>query len=209
MDTVAASESPSTWQPPRRSHPRTAGWWRRITGRWLRRPTRPLLDLHAFLDEGAGLMAGTSRLVTLLVFDFEELDELRKLYGEDIRRAAVHQVGAALQSLAAGRGLAAHTGPARFALLLKGFTHDEAMVTVFGALGTPCRFEMEADGGEVILVPDVVAGECSRQPGALAKLHDSLAGRVQEDRHLRQAREQHLRRARERYISRPSDLQSR
>lgn len=209
MDTVAASEPPSTWQTPRRPRLRPSGWWRRFTDRLLQRPAGPLLDLHGLVDEGSLMLARTKRPVTLLVFDFEELAELRKLYGDDTRRTALHQVGGALQSLAVGRGLAARTGTARFALLLEGFTRDEAMVTVFGALGTPCRFEMEADGGEVILVPDVVAGECSRHSGAVARLHESLASRVQQDRQLRRAREQHLRRARERYSSRPTDLHSR
>jgi hypothetical protein len=189
---------------------RPFAWWRRFTNRLLQRPPGPLLDLSNLIAQGERMLdrAG-ERPVTLLVFDFEELAELRKLYGDTIRRTALQQVGAALQSLASGRGLAARTGPAQFALLLRNCTRDEAMVTVMGALGTPCRFELEADGGEVILVPDVLAGECSRQPGGIGALHRSLSSRLLEGRRQRKLRELHLRRTRERYSSRPSSLDPR
>lgn len=81
----------------------------------------------------------------------------------------------------------------------------QGLQRVAGELGTPCRIELDLDGGEAVLVPDVLAEDFPTAGGGLAVLQRQLGERLAAHRLHRQLREEYLRRSRERY-SRPAPL---
>lgn len=180
---------------------------RRRLARLLSRLFSRLRGSPRLLDH-AGLIAAGQRLVrrgaasasaALIVFDFEDLPELRELYGDGARREAVRQIAQALHRIGGTAGIAARTGASQFTLLIPGCSPEQAVERAVRELGTPCRFELDLDGGEAVLLPDVLADDWPSTGSGLAALHRDLDERLAQHRHQRRRREQYLRRARERY----------
>lgn len=204
-DTAALSRADS--DPPRRRPQR----WRRALWRVLSRLTRlrggapGLLDRYSLLAAGNRLQRASRHDAAVLLFDFEDLTELSELYGDAARRDAVNQVAQALRRIAGEQGLAARTGATQFTLLLPGCDRRQAIDRAERELGQPCRIELDLDGGEAVLVPDVLAEDLPRTGGGLATLQRQLVDRLAAHRQQRQRREEYLRRSRERY-TRPAPL---
>ena len=205
-DTAALSRADSDLLPRRKPQR-----WRRALWRLLSRlsPLRTgapgLLDRYSLLAAGNRLQRGSRRDAAVLLFDFEDLSELSELYGDSARRDAVRQVALGLRRVAGEQGLAARTGASQFTLLLPDCNRQEAITRAVRELGTPCRVELDLDGGEAVLVPDVLAEDFPKAGGGLAVLQRKLSERLAAHRLHRQRRDEYLRRSRERY-SRPAPL---
>jgi len=158
-----------------------------------------LLDRYSLLAAGNRLQRGSRRDAAVLLFDFEDLAELSQLYGDRAGRDAVRQVSQELQRVAGEQGLAARTGASQFTLLLPDCSRQQAVARAVRELGTPCRIELDLDGGEAVLVPDVLAEDFPKAGGGLAVLQRKLGERLAAHRLHRRQREEYLRRSRERY----------
>ncbi len=205
-DTAALSRADSDLLPRRRPQRWRRALWRLLSRLSPLRAEAPgLLDRYSLLAAGNRLQRGSRRDAAVLLFDFEDLSELSELYGDSARRDAVRQVAQGLQRVAGEQGLAARTGASQFTLLLPGCNRQQAIARAVRELGTPCRIELDLDGGEAVLVPDVLAEDFPKAGGGLAVLQRKLGERLAAHRLHRQQREEYLRRSRERY-SRPAPL---
>ena len=204
-DTAALSRADSD---PSRRRPRR---WRRALWRVLSHLSRlrggapGLLDRYSLLAAGNRLQRASRGDAAVLLFDFEDLAELSELYGDGARRDAVQQVAQGLGRIAGEQGLAARTGATQFTLLLPGCNRQQAIERALRELGRPCRIELDLDGGEAVLVPDVLAEDLPKAGGGLATVQRQLSERLVAHRLHRDRREEYLRRSRERY-SRPAPL---
>jgi GGDEF domain-containing protein len=212
MDTIdKAQQAERTRRPAARTAGTALRRWLRRLGRRLNAPAlapRTLLTRQALLARGDQMLAGPrqqGREATLVIFDFEDLPQLRSLFDDAVASAALRQLEDGLRRMAGRRGLAARTGSRQFAVLLPGTAQAEALAVAHQALGTPCRIELDVRGSEVVLVPDVIAQACLPGHGALAALHHVLCERLATHQENRKLREQHLRRLRERH-TRPAAL---
>lgn len=204
-DTAALSRA-DFQSPRRRPHRWRRALWRVLSRLYRLRTGAPgLLDRYSLLAAGNRLQRGPRRDAAVLLFDFEDLAELSELYGDGARRDAVRQVAQELQRVAGEQGLAARTGASQFTLLIPDCSREEAIARAVRELGTPCRVELDLDGGEAVLVPDVLAEDFPKAGGGLATLQRQLGERLAAHRLHRQRREEYLRRSRERY-SRPAPL---
>jgi len=205
-DTAALSRADSDLSPRRRPQRWRRTLWRVLTRLSRLRVAAPgLLDRYSLLAAGNRLQRGSRRDAAVLLFDFEDLPELSALYGDRARRDAVRQVAQELQRVAGEQGLAARTGASQFTLLLPDCSRQEAIARAVRELGTPCRIELDLDGGEAVLVPDVLAEDFPKVGGGLAMLQRRLGERLAAHRLHRRQRDEYLRRSRERY-SRPAPL---
>ena len=205
-DTAALSRADSDLSPRRRPQRWRRTLWRVLTRLSRLRVAAPgLLDRYSLLAAGNRLQRGSRRDAAVLLFDFEDLPELSALYGDRARRDAVRQVAQELQRVAGEQGLAARTGASQFTLLLPDCSRQEAIARAVRELGTPCRIELDLDGGEAVLVPDVLAEDFPKVGGGLAVLQRRLGERLAAHRLHRRQRDEYLRRSRERY-SRPAPL---
>jgi GGDEF domain-containing protein len=205
-DTAALSRADSDLSPRRRPQRWRRTLWRVLTRLSRLRVAAPgLLDRYSLLAAGNRLQRGSRRDAAVLLFDFEDLPELSALYGDSARRDAVRQVAQELQRVAGEQGLAARTGASQFTLLLPDCSRQEAIARAVRELGTPCRIELDLDGGEAVLVPDVLAEDFPKVGGGLAMLQRRLGERLAAHRLHRRQRDEYLRRSRERY-SRPAPL---
>jgi len=205
-DTAALSRADSDLSPRRRPQRWRRTLWRVLTRLSRLRVAAPgLLDRYSLLAAGNRLQRGSRRRAAVLLFDFEDLPELSALYGDSARRDAVRQVAQELQRVAGEQGLAARTGASQFTLLLPDCSRQEAIARAVRELGTPCRIELDLDGGEAVLVPDVLAEDFPKVGGGLAMLQRRLGERLAAHRLHRRQRDEYLRRSRERY-SRPAPL---
>jgi len=197
MDSISAL--PRADPPPRRRPHRLRRWlWRVFSRLRGRGPTR-LLDPSGLVAAGQRLMRGGRHGAALVVFDFEDLTELGELYGDRARREAVRQVAQALHRIGGTDGVAARTGATQFSLLVPGCSAEQAVARAVRELGMPCRLELDLDGGEAVLLPDLLAEACPPGASGLGALHRQMDERLAEQRQQRQQREQYLRRSRERY----------
>ena len=196
-DTAALSRAgPGPTRIPRRGWPQLL--WRLLAR--LRGRRTDLLDHEGLLAAGNRLLArAPDSSASLVVFDFEDLAELREVYGRRARRRAAQQVADDLRLVAGAQGLVARTGRAQFTLLLPDCHRQQALDRATRVLGSPCRVELDLDGGEAVLVPDLLIDEFTAANGGLAALQQQLGARLAAHRRHRQLREQYLRRSRERY----------
>jgi len=113
-----------------------------------------------------------------------------------------------LRALAGGRGFAGRTGVAEFTVVLPGLDKDGAQALVDRWLGTPPRLEHDADGHEIVLVPDVAVDMADEDASRLEPLHARMTSRIVRLRREEQLRAAHMKRDRERH-SRPMPLEIR
>jgi len=161
-----------------------------------------------FAREGGKLLARARRAgrpLSVVVFEFDDLQEAHAIYGPALGRTLLAGVARQLEAAAGGYGVAARTGKTQFSLALPGLDRDEALAAVQGVFGQACCIEFDADGDEIVLVPEVLAdavpdigsiGDCQRQLAA-------DLGRLREEE---QRRVLYLQRERERHSSRPMEL---
>lgn len=145
------------------------------------------------------------RGVCLVVIDFEDLMEVRAIYGEAISRKLLARVVRKMHAIAAGRGLAARTGRAQFSILLSGCSRERAQAVVQRVLGRPSRVEFDAGDSEIVLVPDIGLEMAAADVETVDELFHEVAHNIAEARALELRRQHYLQRERERH-SRPMSL---
>ncbi|MBG9386798.1 GGDEF domain-containing protein [Caenimonas aquaedulcis] len=145
------------------------------------------------------------RPLTVVVFDFADLLEVRAIYGQELARKLTRFVVGQLGIVAGHRGFAARTGPAEFTVVLPRMGRDKAVARIRRVLGSPMRVEFDAGGSEIVMVPEFqleTADACTMSVGELQReLRTELAAlHAREERRHRQ-----MQRERERH-SRPMAL---
>jgi GGDEF domain-containing protein len=185
--------------------------WSNLIARLLRRGRdwrTGLLTLDALIARAEPLIARSRRRQgAIAVFDFHDLPDARSVYGRAAAECMLECIAHELARLAGRSGLAARTGPTRFAVVLPGASKGEAVYAIHRALGRPCRVEPDLDGEDCVLVPEVVADICVAAPGALAAVHRELELRLDRAREHQVMHEIAVRRERQRY-SRPMPVQA-
>jgi GGDEF domain-containing protein len=160
---------------------------------------------QGLLELGDRLVARTGREAALAIFDFQDLLEVRGMYGSHVSEALRKTLVERLLRLAGRHGLAARTGPAQFAVLLPATRQQEAADAIFGVFGRPCRLELDLPDDDLVLVPEVTVDTCGPGEGAVWALYERLSVRLARHREHQELRRTYLRRSRERH-SRPAPL---
>lgn len=160
-----------------------------------------LLSRTGLLERGERLLArrAAGQLSALVLFEFSDLLETRRMYGMRVHDRALESVVEGLQRLAGRRGLAARSGPVQFAVLLPATTRQDAIEAAHAAFGKPCRVELEIGREELVLVPDVVVDTCGATAGSLSSLYMRLATTLARHRQAELLRHSRMRRQRERH----------
>jgi diguanylate cyclase (GGDEF)-like protein len=187
----------------------SAGAQRRdAAARGLVDPGTGLYNRRGLVEAGEALLRQArheKRAVSLVVFDFEDLAEVRTIYGPETARKLLARVVRRIEMIASGRGLAARTGKAQFTVLLSGATRERAQAIVQRVLGKPSRVEFDAGDSEIVLVPDIGLEMAAADVETVDELFREVAHNIAEARALEQRRQHYLQRERERH-SRPMSL---
>jgi GGDEF domain-containing protein len=142
--------------------------------------------------------------LAIAVFDFEDLLEVREIYGATIYQQVLDHVVVKLRTLAGPRGLCARTGKAQFTVLLQGCGRDRVLRAVQRVLGSPTRIELDTGEDEIVLVPDFqFESGCGDEP--IGELYKEICRDLLKQRENEHRRRHYLQRERERH-SRPSPL---
>jgi len=179
---------------------------RRAAGR------RLLSDKFALFALGDQCLRDTrrdGRSLSLAVFEFSDLKEVRGIYGSRVKRAVMAQAVARMVAAAGSRGVVARTAPTEFTLLLPGSDRHKACQAILRAMGDPVRIEIESDDHEIVLVPEFQIECAGSDIGSIEELYVELCLDLKEAGRLRQDREQYLTREREQYLTRERERHSR
>ncbi|MBA2675637.1 diguanylate cyclase [Ramlibacter sp.] len=145
------------------------------------------------------------RPVSLVVLDFNDMVEVRHIYGREISCKLLARVVRKLETLAGSQGIAARMDRAQFAVVLPGVDRERAQAAVHRVLGRPCRVEFDAGDSEIVLVPDVMAETAAPDVETIEELHAEVLHGLMEMRSREMRRQHYLQRERERH-SRPMGL---
>jgi GGDEF domain-containing protein len=170
--------------------------------------SRILSNKSTLLVAGDRLLREAHRIgrpLSLALFEFGDLREVRSIYGRAVKREAMAQVVARMASAAGARGLVARTGATEFALVLPGADRNRAVQAICRAMGDPVRIEIESDHREIMLVPEFRIGCAGPEIASFDDCYRGLCLEIQDARRLNAEREQYLTRERERH-SRPNKL---
>ena len=157
----------------------------------------------ALLDEARR----SGRALGFVVFDFNDLLEVRAIYGARIASLLGQEIVKKLRTIAGTQGLAARTGKTQFAVLLPGYSHERALKAVHRVLGHPARVELDSHDEEIVLVPDLVVENIAPGDESIAQLHGEMLRELAQQRIDEARRCHYLQRERERH-SRPMHLVS-
>lgn len=167
-----------------------------------------LYNPRGFSSVGAQLLEQVrrdGRPLSLVVFDFSDLIEVRSIYGREVSRKLLARVVRKMQAIAGSRGIAARTGKTEFSILLPGANRDKAQAIIHRALGKPSRIEFDAGDSEIVLVPAIMAETAAPGVETIDELHREVARNLAEAHAYEQRRQHYLTRERERH-SRPMSL---
>lgn len=167
-----------------------------------------LYNPRGFARRGAELleqMRRDGRPLSLVVFDFSDLMEVRSIYGREVSRKLLARVVRKMQAVAGSRGLAARTGKTEFSILLPGASRDKAQAIIQRVMGKPSRIEFDAGDSEIVLVPDIMAEAAAPAVETIDELYREVSRNLAQARAYEQRRQHYLTRERERH-SRPMGL---
>lgn len=170
--------------------------------------SRLLSDKSAFFALGDQRLAEArqgGRAISLALFEFSDLKEVRSIYGSRVKRELMAQLAAKMAAAAGSRGVVARTAANEFALLLPGADRNKSAQIISRAMGNPVRIEIESGDHEIVLVPEYQIECAGDEFDAMESLYRELCLDLKEARRLKHDREQYLTRERERY-SRPQAL---
>ena len=142
--------------------------------------------------------------LTLAVFDCNDLQEAREIYGSRTSRKLIDCIIKKLTLVAGERGLAARTGPTQFAVALP-MSRERAVQMIERVMGNPSRFELEGGNSEIVLVPNLMV-ETVSPAGTVERLYSALCRGLTRLQDEEQRRHRYLQRERERH-SRPMAIQ--
>lgn len=143
--------------------------------------------------------------VTVLVFELHDLPELECVFGAGAARQAIARATAKLQRVAGTQGLVLRTDPTLFTVLLPDTDREDTLDLLRGAFGESCSLEVEADGEDVVLVPEFALRILSTETLSLVDVHHGLRCEIQQARAREERRRDYLQRERESH-SRPMPL---
>jgi GGDEF domain-containing protein len=164
--------------------------------------SRLLSDKSALFALGDQRLRETRRAgrpLSLAVFEFSDLKEVRGIYGRRVKRAVMTQVAARMAAAAGSRGVVARTAPTEFTLLLPGSDRHKASQAICRAMGDPVRIEIESDDHEIVLVPELQIECAGADIESIEELYLELCLDLKEAGRLKLDREQYLTRERERH----------
>lgn len=147
-----------------------------------------------------------NRVMAMVVFNFNDLLEVRNMYGARIYRQLMAKVARKMGAVAGDRGLAVRTGAAQFTLLIPGVGRDKALHAVERLLGSPSRIELETREHEIILVPELMADIATSDTGSVEELYVEMCADLTRLQMGEERRRQYIQRERESH-SRPMELQ--
>ena len=150
-------------------------------------------------------LRGKHQPLSVLVFDISDLPELECVFGVQAAEEIIAQTAAALQRLAARRGLAVQTGPTVFTVLLPGVGRDAALDVIGAALGRPCCIELDVGGHEIVLVPEFLVKTVFGDTASLREIYESLCRDIAQSRLKEERRKKYLTQERESH-SRPMTM---
>ena len=201
----------------------TTGEWisqtLRHVGRWVAAPRAPMreewVDSATGLFNKGGLSAcgneilancqARGRTVSVVVFDFADLLEVRSIYGNRMTMKLMAHIAKKLKSLAGRGGLAARTGAAEFTVVMAGVRRPKALAAIESALGRPTRIEFDAGDSEIVLVPSFAVETSGPDVDSVEELYYELRATLNEEEEQQQRRQHYLQRERERH-SRPMGI---
>lgn len=160
-----------------------------------------------FIERGEEMLRYSRRSkqpLSLLVFELEDLPELKEVFGRRATRAMLTRTIALLRCLATRRGLAAWTTPTTFTALVPGATEVQVTAALEAMLGPACCIEFEAGGDEILLVPELRV-QTLGQAESLRQAYDAACRDITRVCTERQRRRLYLARERESH-SRPAPL---
>lgn len=179
------------------------------------RPADALRDETTGLYNSAGLLARGDALLAearrggkalgLVVLDFNDLREVRAIYGSRIAGMLRQQIVKKLRAIAGTQGQVARTGKTQFAILLPGQCRERALKAVHRVMGQPARVELDSDGEEIVLVPDWLAENIAPGDEQITRLQGAMLRELEQQRMDEARRCDYLQRERERH-SRPMHL---
>lgn len=143
--------------------------------------------------------------VTVLLFELHDLAELECVFGSGAAREAIEQATTRLERIAGRQGSVLRTGPTLFTVLLPDTDKEDALDLLRGAFGQSCSLELEADGEDVVLVPEFALRILSTETLPLVDVHHGLCCEIRQGRAREQQRQEYLQRERESH-SRPMTL---
>jgi diguanylate cyclase (GGDEF)-like protein len=167
-----------------------------------------LYNPRGFSQLGAELLEQARREgkpLSLVVFDFSDLMEVRSIYGREVSRKLLARVVRKMETVAGRRGLAARTGKTEFSILLPGAGRDKSKSIIQRALGKPSRIEFDAGDSEIVLVPDIMAEAAAPAVETVDELYREVFRNLAQARAYEKRRQHYLTRERERH-SRPMSL---
>jgi GGDEF domain-containing protein len=149
--------------------------------------------LHNFPPDAEGLFCMGSRMhrsatmrdrtVSLLVLQVSDLAEVVLIFGREAAERVVDTVMTELTHVSARRGYALRTGADTFALLMPDVSGEDMHGALQVRLGKACAVEIDVDGHELLLVPDVIARTLSRSD-SVRTAFESLCRMLAAERHL-------------------------
>lgn len=165
-------------------------------------PGSVLYDADVLRASGDRLLAACRRrriALSIIVFDFSDLLEVRRLYGRRVSAALFRVILAKLAEVAGRDGLVACTSPALVTVVVP-LSTAQALQAVHRALGKPAHVELDSQAGEVVVVPNLEA-DCVKEGETFQCRQEAvvraLAARNADEqgwlRHIRRARERHSR----------------
>ena len=161
--------------------------------------------LVAYGDQLLAECEASRRVLSVAVFDFADLVEVRSIYGTRIARGVTGVIVEKLLAIAGDRGFAARTGLTEFSVVMPGQGRDKALAAIQRVLGRPTRIEFETGDNEIVLVPGF-ALECSGPDiDSVEQLYREVRMSIDEFQRGEQRRHDHLQRSHERH-SRPMSI---
>ncbi|MRD45799.1 GGDEF domain-containing protein [Caenimonas koreensis] len=145
------------------------------------------------------------REMSVAVFDFTDLVEVRRIYGKRMVQGLTGVIVEKLLRLAGGHGFAARTGPTEFTVVMPAMGHDKALAAVQRVLGRPTRIEYEEQGCEVVLVPAFALETTGPDIESVEELYREVRRSIDEFQREEQRHREHAQRAHERH-SHPMSL---
>jgi GGDEF domain-containing protein len=147
-----------------------------------------------------------SQPLSVAVFEFYDLPELETVFGPRVAEQAIDQVLGTLKRLAGRKGTAHRTSSTAFAVLLPQLWLDDALAAVHAAFGHSWCIDIEADGEEIVLVPDFRI-QTVRDGHSLQSEYKSLCCEIGQAHERKQRRLDYLERERKSH-SRPLRLRA-
>lgn len=140
-----------------------------------------------------------SQPLTVLVFELSDLPELELVFGSGVAREAIDRTTAELRRLTTSKGVALWTSPTVCTVLLPRLSRDQAIAAVHDTLGKPCCIEFDADGDEIVLLPEFRV-QTVDDNASIEEVYESLCREIDQVLLSEQHRQKYLERERESYL---------